>query len=309
MARRIWIDTDPGFDDLAAIVLAAAWPELQMEGVGVVAGNAPLERVLDNTLRLADLIGLATPIYAGCDRPLVRSRETAENVLGAGALGTSGQSLPQTARQPAAGHAVLKLIEAAKQNPGELTLVAIGPLTNVALAMRLEPTLPRLLREIVLMGGSTDRGNHTAAAEFNIYADPEAAAVVFGSGAHITMFGLNLTRQVPLRWRHVELVRGSGSPNAQLWADLMDYYLRIRDRSGQGSMPLHDPVTVAYLIKPELFTLQLAHVSVETSGTYALGATVCEFRIPGRAEPNAQVAIQANGERVMELVVEAFARL
>ncbi len=308
MTRRIWIDTDPGFDDLAAIVLAAARPELQIEGVGVVAGNAPLERVLDNTLRLADLIGLAAPIYAGCDRPLVRPRETAENVLGVGALGTSGRSLPSAIRQPEAGHAVLKLLEAARRSPGELTLVAIGPLTNVALAMRLEPALPKLLREIVLMGGSTDRGNHTAAAEFNIYADPEAAAVVFGSGAHIAMFGLNLTRQVPLRGQHVEQVRGSSSPNAQLWADLMDHYLRIRDRGGKGSMPLHDPVTVAYLIAPELFTLELAHVSVETAGTHALGATICEFRVPARAEPNARVAMQANGERVMELVVEAFTR-
>lgn len=307
MPQPIWIDTDPGFDDLATIVLAAARPEVELLGLGVVAGNAALPHTLDNTLRIASALGLKCPLYAGCDGPLVGSTQTAENVLGAGALGTVGRTLPSTTRRPDPGHAALELIRAAKAHQGQLTLVAIGPLTNIAIALRLEPALPALLNEIVLMGGSTDRGNHTAAAEFNIYADPEAAAVVFGSGAKIRMFGLNLTRQVLLKPEHIQQVR-SGSAGGELWADLMSHYLQIRDKSGKGSMPLHDPVTIAYLVAPELFQLEPAQVEVELCGSHSRGATICEFRVPARGEPNALVATRANGEAVMQMVVEAFTK-
>jgi len=308
MALALWIDTDPGFDDLAAITLAAARPELNLLGLGVVAGNAPLSRTLDNALRLAQVLQLECPVYEGCDRSILGHAESAENLLGLGALGSLGRRLPPATRGSEPGHAALELIRAAQTYPGELTLVAIAPLTNVALAMRLEPQLPELLREIVLMGGSTNQGNHTAAAEFNIYADPEAAAVVFGSGARISMFGLNLTRQVLLRAEHVEQVRQSSSPNAGLWADHLGYYLRIRDQTGRGSMPLHDPVTVAYLLAPELFSLVPAQVSVELWGKHSRGATVCEFRVPDRGEANARVATGVDGEAVMAMVLEAFAR-
>ncbi|MBF6595619.1 MAG: nucleoside hydrolase [Thermaceae bacterium] len=189
----MWIDTDPGFDDLAAITLAAARPELNLLGLGLVVGNAPLSRTLDNALRLAQVLQLERPVYGGCDRPILGHAESAENLLGLGAPGSLDRRLPPATWGSEPGHAALELIRAAQTYPGELTLVAIAPLTNVALAMRLEPQLPELLQEIVLMGGSTNQGNHTAAAEFNIYADPEAAAVVFGSGARISMFGLNLT--------------------------------------------------------------------------------------------------------------------
>jgi inosine-uridine nucleoside N-ribohydrolase len=189
--RPLWLDTDPGFDDLVTLVMVARSPELRLEGIGVVAGNAPLSTTLDNTLRIAEAFGIEAPIYAGCDRPVVQPQKTAEDVLGKGALGTVGKALPPTTRKADTGHAVLELIEAARRMPGELTLVAIGPLTTVAIAMRLDPTLPKLLREIIWMGGSTERGNDTPAAEFNAYADPEAAQVVFSSGANISMFGLN----------------------------------------------------------------------------------------------------------------------
>lgn len=306
--RRVWIDTDPGFDDLATLVLAHRHAELAIEGVGVVAGNAPLPDVLDNALRIADALGLAAPVFAGCDRPLVRPRHTAEAVLGAGALGSTGATLPAARRTAAPGHAAIELVEAARRLQGELTLVAIGPLTNVAVALRLEPRLPELLREIVIMGGSSDRGNETAAAEFNFFADPDAASAVLSSGARIALFGLNLTRQVLLTREHVERVRAA-TPLAPAWADMMAHYLRIRDRSGLGSMPLHDPVTVAYLLEPDAFELRPARVDVETCGTVSLGASVCEFRVPARAAANVAFAVAADGERVMRLVVEAFAGL
>ncbi len=300
---KIWIDTDPGFDDLVTLVLAARHKTLQLEGIGVVAGNAPLERTLHNALTVADAYGITAPVYAGCDRALLRSLGTAENVLGVGAFGTIGSSLPPPTRQADSGHAVLKLIETVLANPHQITLVAIAPLTNIALALRLEPRLAGLLKEIVIMGGSSTSGNHTAAAEFNFYADPEAAAIVFGSGAKITMFGLNLTRQVLLTDQHVAQIRTSQATHAAALADMMAHYLAIRQNR---IMPLHDPVTIAYLLQPKLFKLEPAFVQIETSGTHSLGASICEFRVPAKASPNAMIATQADGQAVIALILEAL---
>ncbi len=298
----LWIDTDPGFDDLVTLVLAKTLP---LEGIGVVAGNAPLERTLHNALTVADAFGITAPVYAGCDRALLRLNTTAENVLGAGAFGTIGAKLPEPTRTVSSGHAVLRLIETVLDNPNQVTLIAIGPLTNIALALRLEPRLAGLLQEIVIMGGSSTTGNHTAAAEFNFYADPEAAAIVFNSGAKITMFGLNLTRQVLLTDQHVSRVRNSQATHAAALADMMAHYLAIRPNR---IMPLHDPVTVAYLLRPELFSLEPAFVQIETTGTHSLGASICEFRVPAKATANAMVATKADGEAVIELVLEALTR-
>lgn len=300
MIHSVWIDTDPGFDDLTALLLAHFSPHINLLGIGVVAGNAPLATTLNNTLRIAEFFGIAAPIYAGAQQPLLQTLSTAENILGAGALGTIGQSLPeaQTVR-PQNGHAALRLIEAAQQQPGQITLVAIGPLTNVALALRLEPRLAHWLKDVIIMGGSSDRGNHTAAAEFNIWADPEAAHVLLSSGITPKVFGLNLTRQVLLQGSHIQAIREASA----VLADHMEHYLRIRDKTGKLGMPFHDPTTVAYLLWPELFELQAAHVSVEIVGEYSRGMTVCEFRVPQRGEPNAWVATQAQGQQVMHNIV------
>jgi purine nucleosidase len=300
--RKIWIDTDPGFDDLVTLVLASRSKSLDIRGIGVVAGNTLLPRTLHNTLTIADAFDIHAPIYAGCDRALLRVSTTAENVLGAGAFGTLGAKLPEPTRSVSSGHAVLKLIETVLENPNQITLIAIGPLTNIALAMRLEPRLAGLLQEIILMGGSTDRGNHTAAAEYNFYADPEAAAIVFSSGAKITMFGLNLTRQVLLTQNHVARVRESLAVHAVALADMTAHYLQIR---ANKIMPLHDPVTIAFLLRPDLFVLEPAFVQIETGGTHSLGASICEFRAH-KAKPNAMVATKADGEAVMELILGAL---
>lgn len=296
---RVWIDTDPGFDDLIALALAAE-SRLEMVGIGLVAGNAPLERIVQNALSITSAFGITAPVYAGADRPLVRPRMTAENVLGLGALGTIGASLPTSTQSLSAGHAVLELIRAAQEQP--ITLVALGPLTNLALALRLEPRLATWLEGIVLMGGSTDRGNHSAAAEFNFLADPEAASVVFSSGAKITMFGLNLTRQVLLTDAHVARVRQSSAAHSTALADMMAHYVGIR---ANRQTPLHDPVTIAYLLEPELFTLEPANVQIECTGTHSLGASICEFRAH-KAAPNALVAMQTNGEAVLDLILSGI---
>jgi purine nucleosidase len=297
---EIWLDTDPGFDDWMAWALLEAVPGLRPVGVSVVAGNAPLPHTLGNALRIQALHGWATPVHAGCDRPILQSQVTAQDVLGETALPTTGRALPRTQAAVAHGHAVQALIAAARARPGRLRLLALGPLTNVATAFDTDPALPSLLRDVVIMGGSTDRGNTTAVAEFNIHADPEAAARVFAAGVPVVMFGLNVCRQVQIGEEHVRALRALGSERAALFADHLDAYVDIARRRGATHMSVYDPTPVAWLAQPELFALEPAFVDVELDGRLTRGMTVCEFRVPARARANARVATQARGAAVLD---------
>jgi purine nucleosidase len=301
--RAVWLDTDPGFDDWMAWALLEADPGVDLLGVGVVAGNAPLRATLDNALRIRALHGWTTPVHAGCDRPLVQTPVTAQDVLGPQAMATVGRILPalpaSPVQGPAHGHAVQALIDAVRARPGRVTLLAIGPLTNVATAFALAPDLPALLQGLVLMGGSTDRGNATAAAEFNIHADPEAAARVFSSGIEPVMFGLNVCRQVQVGPAEVGALRALDTERAAIFADHLDAYVGIARRRGGSTMAVYDPTPVAWLARPEAFQLELARVDVELDGRHTRGMTVCEFRVPARAAPNARVATAADGAAVM----------
>jgi purine nucleosidase len=300
MNPDIWLDTDPGFDDWMAWALLEAVPALRPVGVSVVAGNAPLHHTLCNALRIQALHGWTTPVHAGCDRPILQSQVTAQDVLGETALPTTGRVLPRTQAAVAQGHAVQALIAAARERPGRLRLLALGPLTNVATAFDTDPALPSLLRDVVIMGGSTDRGNTTAVAEFNIHADPEAAARVFATGVPVVMFGLNVCRQVQIGEEHVRTLRTLGSERAALFADHLDAYVDIARRRGATHMSVYDPTPVAWLAQPELFTLEPAFVDVELDGRLTRGMTVCEFRVPARARANARVALQARGAAVLD---------
>jgi purine nucleosidase len=275
-------------------------PALRPVGVSVVAGNAPLHHTLCNALRIQALHGWTTPVHAGCDRPILQSQVTAQDVLGETALPTTGRVLPRTQAAVAQGHAVQALIAAARARPGRLRLLALGPLTNVATAFDTDPALPSLLRDVVIMGGSTDRGNTTAVAEFNIHADPEAAARVFATGVPVVMFGLNVCRQVQIGEEHVRTLRTLGSERAALFADHLDAYVDIARRRGATHMSVYDPTPVAWLAQPELFTLEPAFVDVELDGRLTRGMTVCEFRVPARARANARVALQARGAAVLD---------
>lgn len=306
MDTEFWLDTDPGFDDWMAWALLQAVPGARLVGASIVAGNAPLARTLDNALRIRALHGWATPVHAGCDRPLVQPPVTAQDVLGPQAMATSGRALPPTEARAEPGHGVQALIAAARARPGRLRLLALGPLTNVATALAAEPVLPALLHSVVLMGGSTDRGNTTAVAEFNIHADPEAAAQVFASGVPLTMFGLNVCRQVLVGDEHVRAVRAFGSERALLFADHLDAYVGIARRRGAAHMAVYDPTPVAWLAQPDLFTLEPARVDVELQGRLTRGMTVCEFRVPAKAQANAQVAMAARGGEVMDWALQAL---
>jgi purine nucleosidase len=301
--RAVWLDTDPGFDDWMAWALLEADPGVDLLGVGVVSGNAPLRATLDNALRIRALHGWTTPVHAGCDRPLVQTPVTAQDVLGPQAMATVGRVLPALPASPVQGpdhgHAVQALIDAVRARPGRVTLLAIGPLTNVATAFALAPDLPALLQGLVLMGGSTDRGNATAAAEFNIHADPEAAERVFSSGIEPVMFGLNVCRQVQVGPAEVGALRALDTERAAIFADHLDAYVGIARRRGGSTMAVYDPTPVAWLARPEAFLLELARVDVELDGRHTRGMTVCEFRVPARAAPNARVATAADGAAVM----------
>jgi purine nucleosidase len=295
---HIWLDADPGFDDYMAWALLEADPRFVVDGVSVVAGNAPLERTLSNALRIKALHGLTTPVYAGCDRPLAQAQVTAQDVLGENAMKSVGRTLPTAQAALSPGHAVDALIAHVRANPHQVVLLAIGPLTNVATAFRRAPDLPALLKRLVIMGGSTDRGNTTAVAEFNIAADPEAAQCVFDAGIEVLMFGLNACRQVEVGPEHVALLRQDGGEKALLFADLLQAYTELIP--GRHRMAVYDPTPVAWLANPAWFSLEPARVDIELTGRLTRGMTVCEFRVPRRAQANALVAMQAEGAAVMD---------
>lgn len=301
--NSVWLDTDPGFDDFVTWLLLEHLPGTRLDGVSVVAGNAPLEHTLANALKISTFLGSGTPVYAGCDRPLVAEQVTSQHLLGENGLGSIGQRLPATTLLPSPLHAVDALARHLEHKP-LTTIVAIAPLTNLALLLRRAPHLSRKIERLVIMGGSTDQGNQTAAAEFNIFADPEAAAVVFGSGVPIHMFGLNLTRQVLVTRQHSETLRATGTMAGELLADHLDFYLQIRDPQRNAPMPFHDPVTAVFLARPKLFQEIPAAVEIELQGRLTRGMTVCEFRVPKKAQPTAMVAVQADGAGVMAYVMD-----
>lgn len=299
--RKIWLDTDPGFDDWFAMAMLAVDPGVRWVGTSVVAGNAPLALTWRNARRIAAFHALDdVPFFAGCDAPLEAELITGHEVLGDEGMRTMGEALPATSGEDErpAMHGVDALIDAVMRAPGEVTIVAIGPLTNVAVALRREPKLASSIAEIALMGGSTDRGNMTAAAEYNIVADPEAAAVVFECGAPLRMFGLNLCRQMCITAADVERVRSWPGAKARMFAGYLDAYLRIADAQGRKPMPIFDASVTAWLRWPSLFSFQPARVDIELDGRLTRGTTVCEFRAH-RAAPQVQVAMYVDGREAM----------
>jgi purine nucleosidase len=306
--RTVWLDCDPGFDDWLTLLLVCRSQELNCAGVSVVAGNAPLRITLDNALRIRALHGLQVPIYVGCDKPLhTSSAVTAEYVLGKQGMVTLGEPLPSTA-QEADGldgvGALLDHLRSQKAIKAQTTLVAIGPLTNVARALQQDASAMQAVGEIVIMGGSTDSGNHTPAAEFNIFADPEAADIVFRSGIPIRMFGLNVCRQVLLTQSQVQVVKNWPSAEAQMVSGYLDAYQRIRSSDGSQPMPMYDPIVVLWLLAPELFTFQEAPVDIELDGKLTRGMTVCDLRNRAGRASNAIIAMSADGDAVMTLLLK-----
>ena len=284
MSRKIIIDTDPGQDDAVAILLALASPELEVLGLSVVAGNVPLAHTERNARAICELAGRADlPVHAGCDAPLSRPLVTAEHVHGK--TGLDGVTLPEPVMPLAPGHAVDFLIETLRREPaGTVTLVPIGPLTNIATAFQRAPDIVARVQEIVLMGGAYfEVGNITPAAEFNIYVDPEAARIVLASGAPVTMMPFDVTHKALTSRSWVEGMRAMGRIGQAVasWTDFFERY--DREKYGSEGAPLHDPCTIAWLIEPGLFAGRHINVEIETKGEYTLGMTVADWwRVSGR---------------------------
>ena len=300
------LDCDPGHDDAFAILVAAHRAELI--AVTAVTGNAPLERTYRNALITLQIAGVDVPVHLGAARPLVGEARHAPYIHGESGL--DGPELPPLTREPSAVPAVDAILEAAAAVAG-LWLVAVGPLTNVAQALQREPALAQRLAGISVMGGSYGPGNRTPAAEFNIWADPEAAQVVFASGANVVMAGLDLTHQFVIGPERVERIRAVGGPAAAFAGGLLDFFALAYARyfgAAEGG-PLHDPCAVLAVTDPHLFESTMRHVAIETGGELTRGMTVVDRRqgagsLRG-APPNVQVLETIDDVAAFELLVAA----
>jgi purine nucleosidase len=307
-AQKIIIDCDPGIDDALALVFAHGHPDLDLRGITTVAGNVGLDKTTANALRVRDFIGMRdVPVTAGCPGPLQRVALHARHVHGDSGLGAA--SIPASSSGPAGGHAVDFLGSVTAAHPGEITLIAIGPLTNIALAVRRYPRLVSQVKEFVIMGGSAGRGNVTPAAEFNIASDPEAAAIVFSAGWTVTMVGLDVTLQARATTAVRERMRGLGRLAGDLLLPSLSGYRTAAPGPGpaQDGPAVHDVCAVVSVAAPGLITFVPARVDVETAGRWTSGMTVTDFGAPGE-DRNARVAVAIDTEGFWNLVLDAYRR-
>ena len=315
MTLPVIIDCDPGHDDVMAILLGAG--TLDLKGITTVFGNAPLALTTKNARYLVELADLRhIPIAAGYDRPLLKENDSADD--GAGAHGKTGLDGP-VIHEPTVPilneHAVDFIYRTARETPN-LHLIPVGPLTNIAAAIRRFPDIADHIAAISLMGGSTTMGNVTPVAEFNIWADAEAAQIVFTSGIPIKMIGLNVTRQVAALPKYRREIRNMGSRTAVAVAEMLDFYSeRLKVLYGLPGGSMHDPLAVAALVEPEILTFQEMHVGIELVGTQTYGMTVCDYRgrrsdsgEPRGEKPNAEVAVGVDPDRFWPLFLDVLRR-
>ena len=305
--QPIILDCDPGHDDALAILLALARPELELLAVTTVAGNAPLSETTRNAGSVLALAGRSdVPLAAGADRPLVRPQSTAAFVHGTSGLDGAALPVPDAEPRPEGALALTSVLLETAERP--ITLVGTGPATNIATLLEARPDLHRRIAGICLMGGAIGAGNKTASAEFNAWADPEAAALVLESGLPVTMVGLDVTHQalVPVdrsdRWAEL------GSRTGAVFADLFRYFAVFhRDRYGWDGSPIHDAVAVAHVALPALVETQPYRVDVETSSELTRGRTVVDIEGLSGLPANAEVGVDIDAERFISVVEKALA--
>jgi purine nucleosidase/pyrimidine-specific ribonucleoside hydrolase len=306
--QKVILDCDPGHDDALAILLAGAAPELELLAITTVAGNQTLPKTTLNARRVASAAGLrGVPIAAGCDRPLVRPQRIADNIHG-----ESGLDGPVFAGEPAVPldprHAVDLMIELVMAAPGEVVLIPVGPLTNLATAIRREPRIVDAIRHVSLMGGAWGLGNQTPSAEFNILVDPEAARIVFESGVPITLCPLELTHQAKATPDIIERFAAIGTPLGDLAVELLRFFASTyRARHGFEGPPLHDPTAVAWVIDPSIVETKAVHVDIETHAEFSYGRTAIDIHDVLGAPKNAQVGVRLDADRYWDLMVGAVA--
>jgi len=309
MPTPIIIDCDPGHDDVFAIWLAAGNPSIDLRAITTVSGNGYLEHTTTNARIACTVAGISdVPIAAGADRPLVREVRTAPHIHGENALG--GPVLPEPT-VPLDGRSAVQLIaDTLAASEETVVLVPTGPLTNIALLLQEHPEVTAKIRSIVWMGGSTARGNRVPYAEFNAWADPEAADLVVRSGIPFTMVGLNITHQALITPQVIERVKAIGNETSAFGVELLEFFCSTylaSYRMAQG--PLHDPVAVALVADPAVAETVFSRLDIETTGTETAGATSVDLLDQLRREPNATIAMTLDADRFWDLVVDAVATL
>ncbi|WP_058911708.1 pyrimidine-specific ribonucleoside hydrolase RihA [Entomohabitans teleogrylli] len=305
MSLPVVLDCDPGHDDAIALILALASPEITLKAVTTSAGNQTPEKTLRNALRILTLLGRHDiPVAGGAPKPLMRQLIIADNVHGESGL--DGPQLPEPGFAPQPCTGVELLARVLKESDRPVTVVATGPLTNIALLLTSHPQLHQKIAQIVIMGGAVMLGNWTPAAEFNIYVDPEAAEIVFQSGLPLVMAGLDVTHKAQILAADIERLRAIGNPVAVAVAELLDFFIEYhkQEKWGFQGAPLHDPCTIAWLLKPEMFTTLQRWVGVETQGKYTQGMTVVDYYSLTGKPANATVMMDIDRQAFVDLLAE-----
>jgi purine nucleosidase len=304
--KQVWIDSDAGFDDLLAIQMVSKSPEYTIDGLSLVAGNSELPQVIDNARHMAATFDWQFPLFAGAPEPLLQELITAGDVLGPRGMHTKNRWFDDNCVDLNLQNAVDAMASWLTTLEKPASILALGPMTNLAWLFRQYPQTKEMIHELVFMGGSTDRGNSTAVAEFNFYVDPEAASEVLCSGVALSMIGINACRQVLVLPADVATILSGNHQHKDLLADLLSGYLSIREPEQQQPMPLFDPTAAAALLMPDYLTWQPANVAVELNGELTRGMSVCEFRVPQKARQNARVAMAANEAGIRRLLFSSF---
>jgi len=302
---KIILDCDPGHDDAVAMLLAAKSERIDLLGITVVAGNQTLDKTAVNALNVCQCLGVDVPVYAGCDRPMVREKIIADDIHGE--TGLDGPVFEPLTKKLESKHAVQFIIDTFMASDGDITMVTTGPMTNLGMAMRLEPSIVPKIKQIVLMGGAYTNGNVTPAAEFNVIADGDAAYVAFTSGRPITMAGLDVTRKALCYPSIVERMGKIDNVAARLFVDLMGHFCKSqKEVFGWEGGPLHDPVTIAYLIDPSVLTVKPMHAEIDIRSVQSYGRTNCDIFGYNKKAPTADVAIDIDAVKYWDIIEEGI---
>jgi len=308
--QTIVIDCDPGIDDAIALLLALGSPEFNLQGITTVAGNVPVSLTTRNALRVLDLAQCpSVPVYAGCPVPLVRSPIFASDIHGADGLGGINLPDPQGLAQPESG--VWALTHWLRHSPTPITIATLGPLTNLAVTLIQDPSLAKNIGQLVIMGGAIGQGNITTSAEFNFYADPQGAQVVFDRVAEFsiptTVIGLDVTHQVLATPPYQQQIRALNNPASRAVLQMLQTYSQTPEANDRGfdGAPLHDPCVIAYLLQPDLFQTQSAHLTIETQSSLTLGRSAIDWNAP---HSTLHIATGVNSSVFFEHLIEALSR-
>ena len=302
--NRIIIDTDPGVDDALTFLLALSSPQIKLEALTTTQGNVTVDKATRNALAVLELADAShIPVAQGSMLPLIQPLRASAFVHGESGVGNS--KLPEPKNKPIDQHAVDFLIQKILAEPGKVSIFPIGPLTNIAMAIRKEPRFAQSVKELVIMGGAIrEGGNMSPLAEFNIYVDPHAAHIVFHSGIPITLIPLDVTHKCILKQEHIDRLLRIKSPISKFIADAMQDYMEFSLSRGQAGCALHDPLTLATILAPELLTLKEYYVDVDISGGVSMGNTFADFFNISKKPVNMKVALDVRGDDFVELFLQ-----